>query len=153
MESGAALTPTPARGYISPMADAAYVGAPRPDWYLPGYITFARQTGFYPLYDGENDQVDRVSRVLPVRFQRVVPRYRLSGSETSDTGLGPSFYDVPVYAPSLGARQVPDEAVAEAAGVVPPSSGRGGWGGSARPVNPGSAPLHEWQGTRVDLLV
>ena len=50
-------------------------------------------TNFYPAYDGANDQVDPV---LPVRrsiFQRIIPRYRLSTSETRDEGLGPPFVE------------------------------------------------------------
>ncbi|MFW5826842.1 MAG: hypothetical protein ACOCU4_02055 [Alkalispirochaeta sp.] len=54
-------------------------------------------TGFYPLYDGDEDQVDRIAPISRIAFQRVIPRYRLSSSATRDTGLGPAFYDVPVY--------------------------------------------------------
>jgi len=54
-----------------------------------------RYTNFYPLYDGANDQVDPVLRVQPVQFQRVLPRYRLSTSETRDLGVGPAFTEVP----------------------------------------------------------
>lgn len=49
------------------------------------------QTNFYPRYGGANDQVDRVLPIQPVRFQPIIPRYRLSTSETRDTGLGPAF--------------------------------------------------------------
>jgi len=55
----------------------------------------ARLTNFYPLYGAANDQVDRVLRVQPVQFQRVIPRYWLSTSETRDQGLGPMFAGIP----------------------------------------------------------
>lgn len=48
-------------------------------------------TNFYPRYNAANDQVDPIIRVQPVAFQRVIPRYDLSTSETRDTGLGPAF--------------------------------------------------------------
>jgi hypothetical protein len=48
-------------------------------------------TNFYPAYDGANDQVDRITPVARIRFQRVLPRYRLSTSETRDLGLGPAL--------------------------------------------------------------
>jgi hypothetical protein len=48
-------------------------------------------TNFYPAYDNANDQVDRITPVARVRFQRVLPRYRLSTSETRDLGLGPAM--------------------------------------------------------------
>jgi hypothetical protein len=48
-------------------------------------------SNFYPLYDGRNDQVDRVSAVYRPLFQRMFPRYELSTSDTRDTGLGPAF--------------------------------------------------------------
>ena len=79
--------------------DAAYV-APRVQPENAGYIKYVRTTGFYPLYDGENDQVDAIGPIRAVRFQRVIPRYRLSASETNDTGLGPAFYESPVYVSS-----------------------------------------------------
>ena len=49
------------------------------------------KTNFYPRYGAANDQVDPIIRVQPIQFQRVVPRYRLSTSETRDQGLGPIF--------------------------------------------------------------
>jgi hypothetical protein len=54
-----------------------------------------RLTNFYPLYNGSNDQVDPVLRVQPVLFQRILPRYDLSTSQTRDQGLGPMFADIP----------------------------------------------------------
>jgi hypothetical protein len=54
----------------------------------------AALTNFYPTYDGQNDQVDRVSPVRRAVFQRVIPRYRLSTSETRDEGVGPAFISI-----------------------------------------------------------
>ena len=51
-------------------------------------------TNFYPLYDEGNDQVDRVSKVVPVGFQKIIPRYRLSTSDTRDLGTGPRLEEV-----------------------------------------------------------
>ena len=81
-------------------------------------------TNFYPLYDGANDQVDPVTSVRRVFFQRVIPRYRLSTSETRDEGLGPDF----VYAPTRNAtrRPRPPEAVAASEGGSASSDSRAG---------------------------
>ena len=54
-----------------------------------------RLTNFYPRYDGNNDQVDAILRIQPASFQRIIPRYRLSTSETRDVGSGPMFDEVP----------------------------------------------------------
>jgi hypothetical protein len=54
-----------------------------------------RLTNFYPRYGEANDQVDRITGIYPVSFQRIVPRYRLSTSETRDLGTGPAFDVVP----------------------------------------------------------
>lgn len=59
-----------------------------------------RLTNFYPTYDSANDQVDRIVPVRRAFFQPVVPRYRLSMSETRDQGLGPRFLDANVSAPT-----------------------------------------------------
>jgi hypothetical protein len=53
--------------------------------------TVRKPTNFYPLYNSANDQVDRVTGVSPVGFQAVLPRYRLSTSETRDLGTGPDI--------------------------------------------------------------
>ena len=106
-------------------------------------------TGFYPLYDGDEDQVDRVAPISSIAFQRVIPRYRLSSSATRDTGLGPAFYDIPVY------RSAP---------AAPSQSTRGVHraGDSHRNLSPiapldspprRTAPLYPWQGGHVDMLV
>ena len=67
---------------------------------LPGVAQRPVLTNFYPLYDGANDQVDPVIPVRRAFFQRVIPRYRLSTSETRDEGLGPDFIYAPAYPPS-----------------------------------------------------
>ena len=57
----------------------------------PLITTHILKTNFYPRYGAANDQVDPVLAVHPVYFQRVIPRYRLSTSETRDLGVGPMF--------------------------------------------------------------
>lgn len=61
-----------------------------------------RMTNFYPLYGSDNDQVDSVSPIRALAFQKVIPRYRLSTSETRDQGTGPALEEIsssslPVY--------------------------------------------------------
>lgn len=85
--------------------------------------TGRRLTNFYPRYGEDNDQVDRITGVYPISFQRIVPRYRLSTSETRDLGTGPVFDTVPA-GPRYG----------------PP------------PKRPGRKPLPPWKGRRIDLL-
>jgi hypothetical protein len=46
-------------------------------------------TRFYPKYTSGLDYVSYVSPVERVAFQKVLPRYMLSTSQTRDTGLGP----------------------------------------------------------------
>jgi hypothetical protein len=70
-------------------------------------------TNFYPEYDGANDQVDPVLPVRSARFQRVVPRYRLSTSETRDQGTGPAFISVPLGPEPERRVQSPPERVRE----------------------------------------
>ena len=57
----------------------------------PLAITYVPLTNFYPRYGAANDQVDRILEVHPIYFQRIIPRYRLSTSETRDLGVGPMF--------------------------------------------------------------
>jgi hypothetical protein len=59
---------------------------------------YVLQTNFYPRYGAANDQVDAVLEVHPIYFQRVIPRYRISTSETRDLGVGPAF-DAAVFRP------------------------------------------------------
>ena len=94
-------------------------------------------TNFYPQYDGANDQVDRVTAVRAVRFQRILPRYQLSTSETRDEGVGPTF-DGAILVRGAGSRtEVSAGAGAPAAGT-PAVRGQ-----PARGLPP-------WMGTRVD---
>jgi hypothetical protein len=101
------------------------------------YRNSLRYTNFYPLYNQANDQVDPVLRVQPVQFQRVIPRYRLSTSETRDLGVGPMFTEVPLVS-------------------YRPDTNRGGSEFStaaAAPGRGGGAVLEPWKATQVDLLV
>lgn len=97
-------------------------------------------SGFYPLYDGANDQVDPVAPVARAAFQQIIPRYELSSSETRDTGLGPAFYEVPVWGPRATERNDGD---------LPARQTRQAVAAAAARRSP--APLHHWQGTMVDL--
>ncbi|MFP4484987.1 MAG: hypothetical protein ACLFO1_09060 [Spirochaetaceae bacterium] len=102
-----------------------------------------RLTNFYPLYDGTNDQVDRVLPVRHTIFQRVIPRYELSTSETRDQGVGPTFIEVPGISWS-SARP----AEAEAGGLPRRAPSR-----PMTPPGPERAPLPDYAGRRIDLLV
>lgn len=62
--------------------------------YLPYRL---RPTIFYPRYTSGLDYVSYVSPVERVAFQKVLPRYRLSSSQTRDTGLGPFFEKIPYF--------------------------------------------------------
>ena len=88
-----------------------------------------RMTNFYPLYDGDNDQVDSVSAVKGVAFQKVIPRYRLSTSETRDQGTGPAFEEISTSGLPVMVR---------------------GTNQSYRMSNP--APLDLFQGNKIDLF-
>jgi|GEM_PF-2787092 len=102
-----------------------------------------RYTNFYPLYNGANDQVDPVLPVQPVQFQRVLPRYRLSTSETRDLGVGPAFTEVPSVS-SPGTRET--ENFGEARGGVKTPDAPAGQ------LQRGKAQLEPWKGSQVDLL-
>jgi hypothetical protein len=83
--------------------------------------TVRKPTNFYPLYNGANDQVDRVSAIRSVGFQKVIPRYRLSTSETRDLGTGPDIESetYTVY------RRLPTQSITRAsASPLPPDSGQ-----------------------------
>ena len=112
-----------------------------------GRIGFVSQTGFYPLYDPQNDQVDRIAPVGRARFQRIIPRYRLSSSETNDTGLGPAFYSTPVYQPPSHSPVGAVPARPAATGALASNALSAPAGGYLAP-----APLAEGTGTLVDLF-
>ena len=98
-------------------------------------------TNFYPRYDGANDQVDPVTAVRSVRFQRVEPRYRLSTSETRDQGTGPAFIEssYPMTPTVRNTADTPDRS-----GMDP---------GPGRPLGPPApAPLPPAVGTLIDLF-
>ena len=59
-------------------------------------------TNFYPTYvEGNKDRVTPVGATRPTEFQTIIPRYKLSMSETRNEGTGPNFleieYEVPAY--------------------------------------------------------
>ena len=56
-----------------------------------------RPTVFYPRYTSGYDYVCYVSPVEKVAFQKVLPRYWLSSSQTRDSGLGPFFEKIPSF--------------------------------------------------------
>lgn len=97
-------------------------------------------TNFYPTYDGANDQVDPVLPVRRAIFQRVIPRYRLSTSETRDEGLGPAFVEMSY--PGGPGRPRGSE------GLQFPVPGTPGESSS---FNPRPAPLKPGTGTLVDI--
>ena len=49
------------------------------------------RTQFYPGYNEHRDQVDAVSPIKPISFQKVLPRYDLNTGDTRSSGVGPSF--------------------------------------------------------------
>ena len=49
------------------------------------------RTQFYPGYNQHRDQVDAVSPIKPISFQKVLPRYDLNTGDTRSAGVGPSF--------------------------------------------------------------
>ena len=52
-------------------------------------------TNFYPQYtDNDRDRVEPISAIRQAQFQKVIPRYVLSASETRDQGVGPMMEDV-----------------------------------------------------------
>lgn len=125
-------------------------------------------TNFYPLYDGANDQVDPVTAVRRVFFQQVIPRYRLSTSETRDQGLGPDFIYAPVrdssrYRRSDEAGANPPRAENFRAGKPDTREGAGSSAGSYRNRSlgtnlyrldlPAPEPWEPWLGRRANLYV
>jgi hypothetical protein len=101
-----------------------------------------RYTNFYPLYNGANDQVDPVLRVQPVQFQRVLPRYRLSTSETRDQGVGPMFTEVPGMPIRSNEQTETPRQAGTGSRTSAPVAGR---------PRGGAAGLEPWKGSRVDL--
>jgi hypothetical protein len=83
-----------------------YVRGPRYFW----------PTRFYPQYTSGLDYVSYVSPVERVAFQKVLPRYMLSTSQTRDTGLGPSMERI-AYSSSV------EEVEADAAPKQRPGAG------------------------------
>ena len=51
-------------------------------------------TNFYPTYvDNNRDKVTPASPTFRTDFQKVIPRYDLSMTETRDKGTGPTFLE------------------------------------------------------------
>ena len=51
-------------------------------------------TNFYPTYvDNNRDKVRPTSATYRTDFQKVIPRYELSMTETRDKGTGPTFLE------------------------------------------------------------
>ena len=98
---------------MEPLTKAASVAKP---------VRWIRPTNFYPLYDEANDQVDRVSSIRAVAFQRVLPRYRLSTSETRDQGTGPGIEEIPVFQTSQTFKFYPTKL--QSSGELPADSGK-----------------------------
>lgn len=107
---------------------------------VPGVLT-----NFYPTYGDANDQVDRVLPVRRTIFQRVIPRYRLSTSETRDQGLGPAFIHSG-YVHEEPRRMERATGAGDAVTTADPSSATV----AARIPTP--APLWPGTGTKIDLL-
>lgn len=57
------------------------------------------RTNFYPLYDSDDDRVEAIQPISGVLFQRVLPHYEISSTETRDSGLGPVFDAEPQILP------------------------------------------------------
>jgi hypothetical protein len=126
----------------------AFVGR-RASLAVPGVLT-----NFYPTYGDANDQVDRVLPVRRTIFQRVIPRYRLSTSETRDQGLGPAFIEAGyAYEEPHRAERAP-RAAGGAAAVRGATTAAGGAnpGAGAAARTPTPAPLSPGTGTIVDLF-
>lgn len=114
-------------------------------------------TNFYPLYDGDNDQVDPVTAVRRTIFQRVIPRYRLSTSETRDEGLGPDFIYAPVR--EFAHRRQPTEGAVDAGAETRVEAGTKKAAAGASPTNlyrldvSAPTPSEPWLGRRANLYV
>ena len=114
----------------------------------PRVSSSARLTNFYPLYGADNDQVDPVLRVQPVQFQRVIPRYRLSTSETRDQGVGPMFAGIPE---SPGPLPIGEPGLAR--GEAAAGARRDRLPGQSEAARRSPLPVPEpWLGRRVNLL-
>ena len=62
-------------------------------------------TTFHPQYGDGRDTVVPILPTRPIQFQTVIPRYRLSASETRDQGVGPFFEEV-AYQPPISRNRV-----------------------------------------------
>ena len=63
-------------------------------------------TNFHPQYsDGGHDRVTAIVSTRPTGFQKVLPNYDMSMSETRNTGLGPMFNEPPYQRPAYYLRR------------------------------------------------
>ena len=63
-------------------------------------------TNFYPTYvDGNLDKVTPTAATYSTQFQKVIPRYSLSMSETRNAGTGPTFLETAYQPPSKSMQQ------------------------------------------------
>lgn len=59
-------------------------------------------TNFYPTYlDGNKDKVTPTEATFNTQFQKVIPRYNLSMTETRNKGTGPVFLETEYQPPVL----------------------------------------------------
>ena len=64
-------------------------------------------TNFYPTYvDGNKDRVTPTESIFKTQFQKVIPRYNLSMTETRNEGTGPTFLETEYNPTSLRSKTV-----------------------------------------------
>lgn len=73
-------------------------------------------SNFYPSYlDGNQDKVTPTSATYKTEFQKVIPRYDLSMTETRDKGTGPTFLETAYQTQdnSLPKKKIPQKGAKE----------------------------------------
>ena len=64
-------------------------------------------TNFYPTYvDGNKDKVTPPAATFTTQFQKIIPRYNLSMTETRNEGTGPTFLETEYQPTSLRPKTV-----------------------------------------------
>ena len=64
-------------------------------------------TNFYPTYvDGNKDKVTPTAAIYSTQFQKVIPRYNLSMTETRNEGTGPTFLETEYQPTSIRSKTV-----------------------------------------------
>ena len=104
----------------------------------PSKTTYARISNFYPLYGENNDQVDRIQRVQAAAFQKVLPRYRLSTSETRDQGTGPMLEEVATARAPVLSRPGKKQSIKPTQNAI-------------NPLRNKPTAKHPWKGKHIDL--